>query len=89
MDDAYNNKNLVLKDEDDEEDPSNDLDYIDQRIEDLIETETKKSSTKLDYSLQTKEERNALVTKIIAETPPTLSLGQAFPALREKAPNQT
>lgn len=29
MDDAYNNKNLVLKDEDDEEDPSNDLDYID------------------------------------------------------------
>lgn len=70
MDDAYNNKNLVLKDEDDEEDPSNDLDYVDQRIEDLTETETKKSSTKLDYSLQTKEERNALVTKIIAETPP-------------------
>mgnify|MGYP000683663088 FL=1 len=29
MDDAYNNKNLVLKDEDDEEDPSNDLDYVD------------------------------------------------------------
>ena len=29
MDDAYNNKNLVLKDEDDEEDPSNDLDYLD------------------------------------------------------------
>ena len=51
MDDAYNNKNLVLKDEDDEEDPSNDLDYVDQRIEDLTETETKKSSTKLDYSL--------------------------------------
>ena len=69
MDDDYNNRNLVLKDEDDEEDPSNDLDYVDQRIEDLTETETKKSSTKLDYSLQTKEERNALVTKIIAETP--------------------
>lgn len=29
MDDAYNNKNLVLKDEDDEEDPSNDLNYVD------------------------------------------------------------
>ena len=29
MDDAYNNKNLVLKDEDDEENPSNDLDYVD------------------------------------------------------------
>ena len=29
MDDDYNNKNLVLKDEDDEEDPSNDLDYVD------------------------------------------------------------
>ena len=29
MDDVYNNKNLVLKDEDDEEDPSNDLDYVD------------------------------------------------------------
>lgn len=29
MDDTYNNKNLVLKDEDDEEDPSNDLDYVD------------------------------------------------------------
>jgi len=29
MDDAYNNKNLVLRDEDDEEDPSNDLDYVD------------------------------------------------------------
>ena len=29
MNNAYNNKNLVLREEDDEEDPSNDLDYVD------------------------------------------------------------
>lgn len=69
MEDAYDNKNLALSVEDDE-DVSDDLDYVNQEIDEISETESRKSLTKLDYTLQTKEERNALVSKIIAETPP-------------------
>lgn len=53
-----------------EEDEDNlDVD-LDESVEDKIQEEDIKPTRKLDYSLETPEERNELVKKIIDETPP-------------------
>lgn len=53
-----------------EEDEDNlDVD-LDESVEDKIQEEDIKPARKLDYSLETPEERNELVKKIIDETPP-------------------
>lgn len=53
-----------------EEDEDNlDID-LDESVEDKIQEEDIKPTRKLDYSLETPEERNELVKKIIDETPP-------------------
>lgn len=53
-----------------EEDEDNlDVD-LDESVEDKIQEEDIKLTRKLDYSLETPEERNELVKKIIDETPP-------------------
>ena len=60
-------EDAVLLAEDDEE-----LDgkLDDEAIEDTIQEEEIKQTRKLDYSLETAQERNELVKKIIEETPP-------------------
>lgn len=52
-----------------EYDDDNELDNDSQILEEQIAVENIKPSHKLDYTLQTPEERNELVKKIVAETP--------------------
>lgn len=62
------NKSLYLSE--DEELDDNVIQEENEKIEEQIIEEDIKPSRKLDYSLQTPEERNELVKKIIDETPP-------------------
>lgn len=59
----------VLYGEEDENEDNLDVD-LDESVEDKIQEEDIKPTRKLDYSLETPEERNELVKKIIDETPP-------------------
>lgn len=58
------NNNLILEEEEELEQNIEDI------IEDKIAEENIKPAIKLDYSLETPQERNELVKKIIAQTPP-------------------
>lgn len=60
------NKSILYGEEDED---NLDID-LDESVEDKIQEEDIKPTRKLDYSLETPEERNELVKKIIDETPP-------------------
>lgn len=60
-------KSILYGEEEDEDNLDVDLD---ESVEDKIQEEDIKPTRKLDYSLETPEERNELVKKIIDETPP-------------------
>ena len=62
------NKSSYLSE--DEELNDNVIQEENEKLEEQIIEEDIKPSRKLDYSLQTPEERNELVKKIIDETPP-------------------
>jgi len=59
----------ILYGEEEEDEDNLDVD-LDESIEDKIQEEDIKPTRKLDYSLETPEERNELVKKIVDETPP-------------------